>query len=308
MCPNVDFARGSADDYLFISEAMRLLNPSIVHLNALSGSAVIAAAKEKGIPIVCHVRNRPDDGYVEAFSYSSAVVAISRYIKAAIMQFGVSEDKIYVIHNEVDTQEFCRQQYDRQSIRRALGIDDDAKVILMVARLTPYKRHDVMISALPLIRAVVPSARVIALGEAYGEEEYVQGLEDRIDEVGLRDYFKFLPFHNDLRPLYVAADAFVLCSDGEPLGRSVVEALAMETPVVVTDSGGTSEIVRHNETGLIGRSGDAQSLAECLIKTLVDLDGCLARAHAGRAFVEAHLSARVTAEQMMSLYDVVRQV
>ena len=303
ICPGVDFDHGSADDHFLFSEIIRQLDPSIVHLNALSGSAVLAASAERAIPIICHTRNRPGPQYSDAFSYSSAVIAVSRYIKSEIMQFGVPENQIHVIHNGIDTQEFRRQQFDRAYTRARLGIDIKAKVILMVARLTPYKRHDIMIAALPLIRAVLPTARVIAIGEAFGEEEFVQALKDKIDEQGQHDFFTFLPFQEDVRPLYVAADALVLCSDGEPLARTVIEALALETPIVATDSGGTLELIRHNETALIARSGSAESVAERLIETLTDISGCAARTRAGRAFVEAHLSTRVAAERMMEVYD-----
>jgi glycosyltransferase involved in cell wall biosynthesis len=219
------------------------------------------------------------------------------------MQFGVPESRIHVIHNEVNAQEFCRQRFDRGTIRAALGLDDDVKMILMVARLTSYKRHDLMIEALPMIRAAVPSARVFALGEAFGEEEHVQGLRDKIKQSGQDEVFRLFPFQKDITQYYAAADAFVLCSDKEPLGRSIIEALAMETPVVVTDSGGPGEIIIDNETGMIARSGDARSLAKCLIRTLVDVPGCVTRTRAGRAFVEAHLSARSTAEKMMQIYE-----
>jgi glycosyltransferase involved in cell wall biosynthesis len=302
VCTNFDFGTGLADDYVYVSEALRRLQPSIIHLNSLSGSAVLAAAAELSIPIVCHVRNRPGDGYLEALSYSTAAVAVSEFIKSEVMQFGIPEDRIHVIYSAVEPGEFRRSQFDRKANRALLGLKDDSKMIVMVARLTPYKRHDLMIAALPYVRAAVPSASVFAFGDAQGEQDYVQALEDRIEKQGLTDCFRLLPFQRDLKAYYAAADAFVLCSDFEPLGRSVVEALAMETPVVVTDSGGPVEIVQHNETGLVARSGDAQSIAQCLIATLTDPAAAKERAQAGRGYVEKCLTAQVTADQVMRLY------
>ncbi len=302
MCPNMDFGQGVADDYLFAREVVRLLEPSIVHLNSVSGSAVIAVAAESGIPTICHVRNRPGVSYSDALSYSRAIVAVSQFIKSEVMQFGVPEDLIHVVYSAVNTGHFCRQAFNRQAVRTALEVSDEDKLILLVARVTPYKRHDLMISALPLIKSIVPSARVLAVGEAFGDEAYVERLRNQIDELGLRDVFTFCPFQVDVRPFFVAADAFVLCSDSEPLGRSVVEALAMETPVIVTDSGGPKELVQHNYTGLVASSGDEMSLAKCIVETLSDLEGSARRSRAGRAFVEGRLSDSAGALQMMGIY------
>jgi phosphatidylinositol alpha-1,6-mannosyltransferase len=60
----------------------------------------------------------------------------------------------------------------------------------------------------------------------------------------------------------------VLCSDREGLGRCVVEAMAMGTPVVVTDSGGTHEVVNHRKTGFVVRGGDARDLATRIVEAL----------------------------------------
>jgi glycosyltransferase involved in cell wall biosynthesis len=303
LCAGVDFGQGRADDYLFASAIIRQAEPSIIHLNALSGSAVIAAAAEAGIPIVCHVRNRPGFGYLDAFSYSAAIVSVSQYIKSEVLQFGVPDDRIHVVYNGIDTEAFTPRLFDRQAVRESLDVNAGQKLILVVARITPYKRHDLIISALPLIQKVAPSTQVIALGEAFGEEEYAQSLRDRICELGIEDSFRFLPFQSDVRPFYAAADAFVLCSEDEPLARSVIEALAMEAPVVITDSGGTVEIVRHDETALIARPGDVRSVADCVTHALMDADASRRRCIAGRQFVEANLSTMAAANRMMQIYD-----
>ena len=302
ICPNADFARQSADDYLFMKTVLNNINPSLIHLNALSGDAVMAAATDRRTPIVLHTRNRPDRQYLDAFSYSSAIISVSKYIQMEIMRFGIPEGRVRMIYNGVDTKDFCRALFDRDMIRTSLGLNSDAKIILMLARMTPNKRHDLMISALPLIKRTVPTACVVALGESLGEEEYLQELMDMIDGFDLGDCFTLRPFQEDVRPYFVAADAFVLCSDGEPLARTVIESLAMETPIVITNSGGTPEIIQHGKTGLVAKAGNVESLAECVIATLTDSQGSRERTRAGRVFAEKHLSSQRTAENVMQLY------
>lgn len=303
ICPGSDFSEDTPDNYVFAAEVLRLVDPSVIHLNAPSGNAIIAAAAERGCPQIFHLRNRPTHEYVDMLAYSAAVIVVSLFIKSELLQFGVPEDRIHVIHNGISAADFSRQRFDRGAIRKALGFDDDVKVILAVARIVPYKRYDLLVEAFARIRVVFPTARVVALGEALEEREYAQCLRERIKEMGLQDAFTFLPFQKDVRPFYVAADCFVLCSDGEPLGRCIIEALSMEAPIVATDSGGTTEIIKHQETGLLARSGDAVDLATCVVSTLVHSSESSARTRAGRRFVKESLSARVVAEKTMLVYD-----
>jgi glycosyltransferase involved in cell wall biosynthesis len=107
---------------------------------------------------------------------------------------------------------------------------------------------------------------------------------------------------SDIRGLFECADVFVLCSDAEALGRSVVEAMAIGVPVVVTDSGGTHEIVDDRRTGIVVRGGDATELARGLEKMLMDRPFAERCAAAAKAFVTTELNAERTAARVASIY------
>jgi glycosyltransferase involved in cell wall biosynthesis len=86
----------------------------------------------------------------------------------------------------------------------------------------------------------------------------------RVSALGLRDRVVWLPFQADVRPLEAAADALILYSENEALGTCVLEAMAMELPVVVADSGGLPEMIEDGHTGTIVPPGEPAALSDAL--------------------------------------------
>jgi len=94
------------------------------------------------------------------------------------------------------------------------------------------------------------------------DEEYVQTLRNRVVREELEDSVRFLGWVDEM-PAYLASlDVFVLPSLNEGIPGAIREALAMEVPVVATDVGGTAEVVRPDETGLLVESEDADAIAD----------------------------------------------
>ena len=100
-----------------------------------------------------------------------------------------------------------------------------------------------------------------------------------------------------------AADALVLCSDGEPLGRCLIEGMAMELPVVVTDSGGGHELFRDRINGLITPGGNAGELAARMIEVLTDRDISDRLARSAREYAESELGIELHAKKVTQVYE-----
>jgi len=126
-----------------------------------------------------------------------------------------------------------------------------------------------------------PEVRLLLVGEGPSRE----GLEDAAQELGIVDRVHFLGFRDDVPRVLSALDCFVLPSLSEGLSIATLEAMAAGLPVVVTDSGGPSELVSDGESGLIVPPGDSSALAQALIAVLHDHDlaGRLGRAARRRA-------------------------
>jgi glycosyltransferase involved in cell wall biosynthesis len=142
--------------------------------------------------------------------------------------------------------------------RRRLGLDRPGPLIGLVAQITPWKGQDTAIEALAALRREYPYARLLLVGEAkfaargtrFDNPAYLTRLRRLVADLGLDDGVSFLGERGDALEIIAALDVFVAPSWEEPFGRTIVEAMALGTPVVATEVGGPAEIV---EDGVSGR-------------------------------------------------------
>jgi glycosyltransferase involved in cell wall biosynthesis len=172
---------------------------------------------------------------------------------------------------------------------------------VVVCRLEPWKGVDLVVLAASLAK----DFRVDIVGD--GSEK--PRLERMIAEKGLGERVRLLGYLADPRNAVADADAFVSASRDEPLGLSVLEALAMERPVVGFAGGGIPEIVQDGRTGWLVHERSADALA----RTMSDAASDRARARrfgiAGRAFVDGHCRIESMCRGYRAVYEeLARQV
>jgi glycosyltransferase involved in cell wall biosynthesis len=97
-----------------------------------------------------------------------------------------------------------------------------------------------------------------------GDPACAAELRQLVRREGLQENVTWMDFQEDVRPLICAADVVILPSDREPLGTCILEGMSLEKPVVVSDAGGTAELMEDGASGLIMRGGDPTSLAGAL--------------------------------------------
>ena len=291
------------EDLLYVASVLRAVQPHLIHLNGLSALGLPFVATLMGVPVVTHVHAADWHGFEEQLRVSGAVIAVSQFIKREVLRLEIPEETVEVIYNGVDCRFFRPNVFDRGEVRRRLGLEEDAKVLLMVARFSPNKRHDLVLKAASEARTRTSQFYLILNGEVFGEPEVYDSVQDYIASRDLRGWIRIVPFVEDIRELYTAADLLALCSDREALGQCVVEAMAMELPVIVTDSGGTHEIVRGRETGFVVAAGKVDALAAQIIAALEQPDLCRRMALAARRYVEQQLDAPIVARRVTALYD-----
>jgi phosphatidylinositol alpha-1,6-mannosyltransferase len=181
-------------------------------------------------------------------------------------------------------------------------------VIVCVSRLVPRKGQDMLIRALPAVRTAVPGATLLLVGAGRFRGE----LETLAASRGVRDAVVFtggvardeLPMH------YAAGDVFAMpCRtrrgglDIEGLGIVYLEASACGLPVIVGDSGGAPDAVRHGETGFLVDGRDARALEGRLITLLRDPGLRRRMGQAGRAWVETDWRWELMADRLRALLD-----
>jgi glycosyltransferase involved in cell wall biosynthesis len=144
----------------------------------------------------------------------------------------------------------------RREIRDSLNIPGDAFVFLKIAEFIPRKRVGDAIRAFAALNR--PNAYLLLAGSG-PELEPMQALAETL---GLKDRIRFLGFRRDVPKLIIAADAVLLVSEREGLPRSIMEAMALERPVIGTDAKGTRELVR--DVGLLVKVGDVPGIKDAM--------------------------------------------
>ena len=198
---------------------------------------------------------------------SHAVVTFTEEESESLSElFGLAPERAHAVPMGVDLELF--RPHVRAEARAMLGIGRDERVLLSVGRIEPFKGTDVLVRAVALMQERV---RMLVVGGRQ-DEPGVAWLRNEARANGvstLLDWRAAVP-QSDLPAYYAAADVCVVPSLHEMFGLVALEAMACGTPVVASEAGGLRELVRHSETGLLCRPGDAAALAEALDTLLGD--------------------------------------
>ena len=154
-------------------------------------------------------------------------------------------------------------------------------IILMVSRLNRDKRIDVALDAFQELLREFPKTGLLIVGD--GPER--RNLEFRIQNLELSHRVRLEGWQDNLVPYYKGADVYLLTSAFEGYGRTVIEAAAAGTPIVMTDVGVAGEIIRDGETGRVVAVADRVALARALINARRDYSATRAMAERARAEV-----------------------
>jgi glycosyltransferase involved in cell wall biosynthesis len=180
--------------------------------------------------------------------------------------FNLERKKIETIPNGIDVTKYQRKQSNTEGFRRRFA-NDTEKIIFYVGRLVYEKGVQVLIDSLPKILSNI-NAKLIIAGEGYMKEN----LKAQADRLNLSNKVYFLGFVDDdtLNLLFQTADICVVPSLYEPFGIVALEAMASKIPVVVSETGGLSEIVEHDITGVRTYPDNSDSLAWGITRILRD--------------------------------------
>ena len=195
------------------------------------------------------------------------VICCSDYMVGHVRTiFGLPNDKLDMIPNGVDTGTYDSIEEDLTDFRAKFALPEE-KIILYVGRLVFEKGIQVLINAVPKILSKA-NAKFIIVGSGYMKEQLLgivrgMGLEHKVLFQGFMD-------EPSLLRLQKCADVSVVPSLFEPFGIVALEAMAAKSPVVVSDTGGMSEIVDHDKTGVKVYPNNPDSLAWGINKILLD--------------------------------------
>jgi glycosyltransferase involved in cell wall biosynthesis len=220
-------------------------------------------------------------------------IAVSSDIARELRRTGASPARLRTIVNGIDHRTHRRDRRREASARATLGIGSHETIIGAIGRAEPQKRFDLLLEALAIARRTRPSLGLVLAGDGSS----LPSLRRLVGALQLDGACRLLGHRSDIKELHHAFDMLVQSSDYEGSANAVLEAMAMETPIVATAAGGTSELVEDGVHALLVAPGDPQAIADAIERTLADPDAAGQRVAAARRRVEHELSfdARMTA-------------
>lgn len=248
--------------------------------------------------------------YNSVMARGDVVIANSDFTADLINQHHpFARDRVRVIHRGTDFRRFAAGMVDPERVaglRAHWGVEPDARLVLLSARLTGWKGQKVLIEAAKrLVERGLGDVRYILAGDAQGRDAYVKELDDAIRRKGLDGVVRRVGHCEDMPAAFMAAAVVVVPStEPEAFGRVAVEAQAMGAPVVVSELGAVVETVMApprvaaaERTGWSVPAGDAEALADAVGEALslgaTARDGLASRAR-------AHVLKRFSLERMIS--------
>lgn len=226
-------------------------------------------------------------------------VAVSAYVREAALRYlRVPAERIRLIYNSVDMERFGAVEPLRvAALRRSLGLDERALVMLVVGRLDPPKGHHLLFEALESMRERLVSAAVLIVGQGPLDA----ALKQFVREHRLDGLVRFLGSRGDIRELLALCDLYLFPTKCEGLPLTILEAMAMGKPCVASRIGPIEEIIDDGRTGYLVDHPTSEAWRLGMVRALNDpqRDEVASR---GRETIRQRFAARQHAEQLREVY------
>jgi glycosyltransferase involved in cell wall biosynthesis len=234
----------------------------------------------------------------------NAGIAVSNDLLKCLSEAGLETAKnFHVIPNGVDT---ARLQGADRGLRSELGLNESDVLLGMIGNFYADGRKDqrTICLALPKFFQRVPNAHFVFVGGAFKDStELLEQCLEIARQNNISDRVHFLGKRSDVANILHSLDGYVHSSVNESQGIAVVEAMLVGLPVIVSDIGALLEVTGNGDCALVFRTGDAEQLADQLLRLAQDGDfgarlGGKAKAYATRCFgIDAHI------QNLLALYE-----
>ena len=288
-----------------LSRALARLKPDIVHAHDPHGVAMasVALSMLTSTPAPPLVASRRVDFRLKRNSFSrwkyrqvALFIASSDAIRDLLIQDGVAANQVVTVHEGIDVDRMAG--IDAANVHETFWLPHGAPVIGNVAALVAHKGQRHLVEAMPLVIREVPDARLVILGEG----ELRTSLEHQVKHLRLEKHVVLGGFRADVLSFIKGFDLFVMSSETEGLGTSLLDAMAAGKACIGTRVGGIPEVIDDGRTGLLVPPHDAAALAGAIVKLLKDSALRTRMADAGLARVGTQFSVEKMVDGTLTAY------
>lgn len=278
---------------LRMEEVAKIEKPALLHAHSpvLNVLPALWVGRKLGIPVVYEIRAFWEDAAVDHGTYSpnswkykavrsmetwacrraSQVAVLCNGIKNDLIQRGIPQEKLTVVYNGINPQDFRKLDPDAELAKR-LGIIG-GKVLGFIGSFYRYEGLDLLVKAFAKLCEARDDLVLLLVGGGETERE----LREQVEKLSLQGKV-IIPGrfpHQDIPGIYSLIDILVYPRYSMRLTELVtplkpLEAMAMSKPLVASDIGGHRELIRNESTGLLFKPGDVSALASTLLRLLDD--------------------------------------
>jgi PEP-CTERM/exosortase A-associated glycosyltransferase len=315
-----------------VQQIIKEIRPDIVHAHSpcLNGIAALRATRSRGIPVVYEMRASWEDAAVDhgtttegSLRYKlsraletwtlkrvDAVTTICEGLRSDIQSRGIQAERVTVIPNAVNPEDFPVITQTDADIRARLGLAPDDFTLGFIGSFYGYEGLDLLLDAVPSILQFAAKARVLLVGGGYEDERLKQqaarlGIGDRVIFAGR------VP-HDDVARYYSVIDLLVYPRKRMRLTETVtplkpLEAMAQGRLIVASDVGGHRELIEDGITGYLFPADDSFALTAAVRKVLDSRDRWQQMREMGRRNVETARNWRASVDRYRNVYSSVLQ-
>ena len=247
------------------------VQPDILHARSrVPAWLAVFANRKLQIPFVTTVHGYNSvNAYSRVMTYGDMVICVSTGIKGYIQQhYSIPESKVAVIHRGVDPELFNPAQLNVQwleSFQREYCLEDKY-IVTSVGRITELKDYETFIHSIKCASETIPNiCGLIVGGVRHDKQAYFDRLKKLVADIEAEELIVFAGSQSEMQSIYALSDVLVSCSKKpESFGRTLIEAMAMNTPVIATRHGGALDIIEEGENGFLFEPGQVAELVEAL--------------------------------------------
>jgi glycosyltransferase involved in cell wall biosynthesis len=300
-----------------VHRAARRHRAEVVHANSIRAGIELGLARVSPAAGIVHVRDCLPPGAATRASMrlvaatATTVVANSHHT-AGLVRASAPNARPEVVHPAIDVASFDPARIDRGAARARLGAAGTRRVLLgVVAQLSPWKGQDTAIEALRLLRAqhvdahllLIGSAKFVARSTRFDNIAYVERLHRLVADAGLQERVSWLGERDDVPELVRALDVLLLPSHEEPFGRALLEAMALEVPVLAPNVGGCVELVRDGREGYLVPPREPAAWAQGVQRIVAGPEQGRRMGRAGRVRVGETFGVEDHVEATLAVYE-----
>lgn len=230
------------------------------------------------------------------FRFADRVVPLSPQLMADMRRYGVKENKLTYVQNGVDLSEVEQQ---RENGEKLVVDNPEEKRIGFIGQMIGRKNIKHILDIFAQLQAKHGNLRLLFLGDGESRAE----LESYAKQLPCNDRIEFLGFRNDRMAWLESFDLFVMTSVLEGIPRCLMETLAMGIPVAAYDISGVDQLIKHNETGLLAKLNDKETLAKYWEDILFNEELASQLSEKGRDYVYLHYSAQRMAKEYTEVFE-----